>query len=64
MILTTLEELALESMSFKATLLEHKPLQVSGDRGGRAQVQLTGQLNVSPVVSAKSSHIPVLSSVS
>lgn len=69
LVLTTLEEFALESMSFKATLLEHKPLQVLWGQGWAAQGQLTGQLSVclgelSPVVSAKSSHIPVLASVS
>lgn len=69
LILTTLEELALESMSFKDTILEHKPLQVFWGQGWES----TGAADwpakcfswgLSRVRSAKSSHIQVLSSVS
>lgn len=69
LILTTLEELALESMSFKDTVLEHKPLQVFWGQGWES----TGAADwpakrfswgLSRVGSAKSSHIQVLSSVS
>lgn len=62
LILTTLEELALESMSFKDTILEHKPLHVFWGEGRES----TGAADwpakrfswgLSHVVSAKSSHI-------
>lgn len=69
LILATLEELALESVSFKDTIREHKPLQGFWGQGRES----TGAADwpakrfswgLSCVVSAKSSYIQVLSSVS
>lgn len=62
MILATLEELALESMSFKDTILEQKPLQEFWGH----EWESTGAADwpakrfswgLSHVVSAKSSHV-------
>lgn len=64
LILTTSEELALELVSFKDTILEHKPLQVFWGQAWESTGAADWPAKTFLLQSAKGSHIQVLSWVS